>query len=383
VTSSENNRLRILLAIESCGGGSARHVVDLADGLLHEGHEVEVAYSPLRADNWFLRELEALPGLEMHPIEMHRDLGAHDAQSVKDLRALLKRRQAFDIVHGHSAKAGALVRLAGIGKGAVKVYTPHAFITLDPELGRKKRLVYTVAERFLAPLGDGIICVSDEEHEHAKALGINDKLLFTVENGLAPLPAAARAEARKQLDLTDTDICFGFVGRISEQKSVDRFVRAFQLLYLQFPHAVAVVVGDGPGYDELRRLARALNVDERIRFTGPADGSFLMAGFDVFTLSSTYEAFPYVYLEALARALPIISTDVGGSGAVVDHGENGFIVPQQRLELMLKYIAALSDDKNMRAQMSRHSMEKSKHFTVKRMVDETISVYRELIDRRV
>jgi glycosyltransferase involved in cell wall biosynthesis len=382
MTRADDRRLRILLAIESCSGGSARHVVDLADGLIQEGHNVEVVYSPLRADSWFLRELEALPGLVMHPIQMHRNLGAHDLQSVKDLRALLNRRQPFDIMHGHSAKAGALIRLAGIGKDTVKIYTPHAFITLDPGLGAKKRLLYTVAERCLAPLADGIVCVSDEESEHAKGLGIDENLLFTVENGLASLPAADRAAARSKLALADSDVCFGFVGRISEQKSVDRFVRAFHLLHLQFPEAIAVIVGDGPDYDDLRRLARALNLDERIRFTGSADGVFLMSGFDVFVLPSVYEAFPYVYLEALSRSLPIISTAVGGAGAVVDHGKNGFVVPQEQLELLLKYIAMLSVDRDLRDSMSRKSRQKSELFTVKRMVDQTVGVYRQLLASR-
>ena len=84
------NSLRILLVIESCGGGSARHVLDLARGLLEAGHMVELAYSPLRSDNWFLREMESIPGLVAHPVEMHRDLGLHDLQSVRDLRQLLR-----------------------------------------------------------------------------------------------------------------------------------------------------------------------------------------------------------------------------------------------------------------------------------------------------
>jgi len=355
MTAIDDCRLRVLLVIESCGGGSARHVADLAAGLLAEGHDVEVAYSPLRADGWFLAELQALtgPGLVMHSIDMFRNPGLHDAKAARQLRALLKDCKPFDVVHGHSAKAGALVRLAGYGDPALKVYTPHAFITLDPELGAKKRLVYTVAERLLAPLADGIVCVSNEEKDHAESLGISSQLLVTIENGLAPLPDADREAARSTLGLKESDVCFGFVGRISGQKPVARLVLALQLLY-------------------------TLNIEDRVRFTGAADGQFLMAGFDVFVLPSSYEAFPYVYLEALARGLPIISTDVGGSAAVIDHGVNGYIVPQNKLELLAKYMAVLTEDGEMRGRMSQHSLEKSKQFTVKNMVANTIAVYKSL-----
>ena len=378
MTTIDDGRLRVLLVIESCGDGSARHVVDLAEGLLAEGHDVEVAYSPLRADGWFLAELQALTGLVMHSIDMLRNPGLHDAKAARQLRALLKDRKPFDVVHGHSAKAGALVRLAGYGDPALKVYTPHAFITLDPGLGRKKRLVYTMAERLLAPLADGIVCVSNEEKNHAEDLGISSQRLFTIENGLAPLPAADREAARGTLGLKESDVCFGFVGRISGQKPVARIIRALQSLYMQCPNAVVVIVGEGPDYEDVQKLARALNVDDRVRFTGAADGAFLMSGFDVFVLPSSYEAFPYVYLEALARGLPIISTDVGGSTAVIDHGVNGYIVPQKRLDLLPKYMAVLTEDGEMRRRMSQHSAEKSKQFTVKNMVANTIAVYKNL-----
>ena len=245
-------------------------------------------------------------------------------------------------------------------------------------MGRKKRLVYTIAERLLAPLADGIICVSNEEKDHAEDLGISSQRLFTIENGLAPLPAADREAARSTLGLKESDVCFGFVGRISGQKPVARLVRALQLLYMQCPNAVVVIVGEGPDYEDVQKLARTLNVEDRVRFTGAADGAFLMSGFDVFVLPSSYEAFPYVYLEALARGLPIISTDVGGSTAVIDHGVNGYIVPQERLDLLPQYMAVLTEDGEMRRRMSQHSAEKSKQFTVKNMVANTIAVYKNL-----
>jgi glycosyltransferase involved in cell wall biosynthesis len=379
VTAPEGLQLRILLVIESSGGGSARHVVDLANGLLLKGYHVEVAYSPLRADGWFISELEALSGIVIHPLEMHRNLGLHDLTSALKLRSLLAERGPFDIVHGHSAKAGALIRLAGIGTSAKKVYTPHAFITLDPALGTKKRWLYTFVEKLLARLGDGIICVSKEEQKHAEQLGISKKLLFTVENGLGELSPSDRVSARKQLNLQETDICLGFVGRISGQKPVARLIRAFHLLYLQYPNLVVAIIGDGPDYEMVKELAHSLNVADRVRFTGSADGSFMMGGFDVFVLPSSYEAFPYVYLEALSRGLPIITTDVGGSTAVVDEGINGYIVPQANLNLLVGRIASLAESPELRATMSHNSLKKAQNFTITHMVERTIQIYQQLL----
>ena len=123
-----NAKLRILLVIESTSGGSARHVLDLAQGLIEEGHLVQVAFSSLRADKWFLDELGSIEGLRTHVIDMQRNPGPSDIGAALKLRKLIRGNGPFDIVHGHSSKAGALVRLAAVGLGCARVYTPHAFM---------------------------------------------------------------------------------------------------------------------------------------------------------------------------------------------------------------------------------------------------------------
>jgi hypothetical protein len=100
-----------------------------------------------------------------------------------------------------------------VGRGVAAVYTPHALITLDPGLGLARRLVYGTLERLLAPLGERIICVSGEERAHALRLGIDGRRLALVPNGLATLPPADRAAARRALRLAEADVCVGFVGR--------------------------------------------------------------------------------------------------------------------------------------------------------------------------
>lgn len=368
-----------MLVIESCGGGSARHVADLAAGLVARGHHVEVTISPHRADRWFVDELEALPLAALHRVPMQRNPGLHDVNSARSLRALLLERGPFDIIHGHSAKAGALVRLAGFGLPGRKIYTAHAFITLDPELSVPKRLLYTLAERLLGRLADAIICVSAEEQLHARNLGLDPRRLCVVENGLHALPPADRSAARTRLQLAPGQICAGFVGRVSGQKAVDRLIRAFSSLYATHPSLVVAVVGDGEELPAMRALASQLQVADRIRFLGAADGVALMAGFDLFVLSSNYEAFPYVYLEALARGLPIVTTDVGGATAVVDPAVNGYIVPRADLPGFAEAIAKLTDDAGLRQRMSQAALQKSQAKTLAAMVDNTLAVYLSLL----
>jgi glycosyltransferase involved in cell wall biosynthesis len=104
-----------------------------------------------------------------------------------------------------------------------------------------------------------------------------------------------------------------------------------------------------------------------------------MAGFDAFVLPSKYEAFPYVYLEALARGLPIVTTNVGGAGAVVDEGKNGYIVPQENLRLLMTHLGSVLGSSELRASMREHSLQKSRQFTVEHMAKQTIDVYKKIL----
>jgi glycosyltransferase involved in cell wall biosynthesis len=372
--------MRILLALEPGGGGVARHVVDLASGLLARGHDVEIAYAPGRAEQWYLDALQSL-GAPLHPLSLKRAIGWHDMRAVGELRRLLKNRPTFDIVHAHSSKAGAILRLAAVAYPARRVYTSHALVTMSPELPLAARIVYGMAERVLAPLAHGIICVSDEERQHARSLGIAARRLHVINNGMGPLPPVARAELRRELQLADSDVCIAFVGRLAAQKAAHRTIAALAEARTRCSRLCLLMVGDGEQRAALQEQAERLGIGGKVRFTSDSNGARLMAACDLFALSSHYEAFPYVFLEAAARGLPIVTTDVGGAAAVVSEGVNGYIVPQHRLELFAGHLARLGNDPELRARMSAASRNTAQRFSLDNMVEQTLDTYRALLDK--
>mgnify|MGYP001353847686 CR=1 FL=1 len=374
--------LRVLLVTEAAGGGVGRHVLDLAQGLITAGHRVDVAWSPGRAEPGFIRALDAIDGLHPHSLPMARAPGPGDLSAVLALRRLMGRAGPFDLVHGHSSKAGALVRLAVAGRGIPAIYTPHAFVTLDPDLGPLPRAVYGLAERLLAAWGARVICVSEEERAHALSLGIRAARLAVIPNGISPLPPADRPGARARLGLPDATPCVGFVGRLSAQKAVDRLIRAFALAPGS-QQAQLVIVGEGAERMALESLARDLGIADRTRFTGQEDGVALMAGFDIFVLPSRYEGFPYVLLEAASRGLPILTMAVGGAGVVVEQGGNGYVVPQAGgVAAMAERLGLLLGDPGLRRGMAKRSLERAAGFTARNMVVATVALYREVLGSR-
>jgi glycosyltransferase involved in cell wall biosynthesis len=247
-------------------------------------------------------------------------------------------------------------------------------VTLSPALGSLAGWFYRSAERALSGITDALICVSEEEALHALELGIASQRIHVVPNGIAALPVADRGAVRAELGAAPDQVVIGFVGRVSEQKGVDRLIRAFAAM--RSTDARLVIVGDGPLLPDVRRLAEAIGVAGRTVFTGAADGPRLMAGFDLFALPSAYEGFPYVLLEALARGLPIVTTLVGGARATVLDGRNGAIVPQGQIGAFAAALARLSGDANLRRAMSAESRRISLDFTADRMLERTLAVYR-------
>jgi len=372
-------RCRILLVVESAGGGVGRHVLDLAAGLALRNHKVCIAYSPERAEESFVDALNELKSVSLQTLPMRREVGLHDVRQVRDLRRLVKDLGPFDIVHGHSSKAGALLRLATMNLGVACVYTPHAFVTLDPEIGRLKRFGYGLAERCLAPLARRIICVSNSEYDHAVSLGLAPECLRVVHNGIGSLATAERELVRERYRLPSDAIVIGCVGRLTHQKAVERLLSAFAMGAAALPNARLMVVGDGPDREMLESLAARQGLTTRILFTGAVDGANAMAAFDLLALPSRYEALPYVLLEAAARGLPIVMTDTGGAGSVVRDGDNGFVVPQKDTEAFSARLLQLCQQAVLRERMGQSSIEVAREFSVDRMVLDTLDVYAECL----
>ncbi len=296
---------RVLLLLEATGGGAGRHVVDLSLGLWRRGIEVHLAYSPLRMDVVFAQHLSLLQktGISLLHVPIHRRPHPTDIAVLEKLYAYAKKHGPFDIVHGHSSKAGALARLLGSLIGAKTVYTPHSIISL------RGPSVYNLAERALAPFTDLAIAVSPWERDALQRLGY--KRVEVVLNGIDPKGFPSREEARRVLGLKGEKVV-GFVGRFSDQKDPLLALRTFARI--KDSQLRLVMVGDGPLRAEVEKESEKLGIGERILLLGTREAREVFPAFDLLLLTSRYEGFPYVVLEAFALSIPIVSAPTPGLG---------------------------------------------------------------------
>src|SRR6185369_13157214 len=153
------------------------------------------------------------------------------------------------------------------------------------------------------------------------------------------------AAAKTALGLDSERPVVGTVGRLEQRKGQDVLLAAIERLKSRRP-APHLLVGDGPAASDLRKRAEALGVAKLVRFTGTLDDVRpALAAMDVFTLPSREEGMSNALMEAMAAAKPIVATDVGGNGEVLDRGRLGVLVPGDDALALADAVGALLDDR--------------------------------------
>ena len=347
--------MRVLHVVEATGGGTARHVIDLCLGLVERGVQVHVVYSPIRMDNVFKAGVAALEkqGVPVGRIPMRRELHLSDVAALAALGKYLRTHGPFALVHAHSSKAGGLARLLRLAGGPGVVYTPHGFFTLAPYAGRT-RFFYELVERALSPLTAAIIAVSESDAIEAVRLGCRPEKVRLIPNGIRLEPGCGEVagELRARWGVRGGDVVVGFVGRFVRQKRPAMLVEAFERVARKHPDVWLVMVGEGPLETELREKAARLGIGARVIWPGWIEGREAVQAFDIVGLSSDYEGFPYVLLEAMAAGVPIVSTKVGAAELLVRQGETGFVVPVGDVDAFARALDRLVQDRILRSQMA-------------------------------
>ncbi|MBI5506370.1 MAG: glycosyltransferase, partial [Deltaproteobacteria bacterium] len=171
------------------------------------------------------------------------------------------------------------------------------------------------------------------------------------------------------------------VGRIERQKNLDVFLSAAEGFLRAYPHARFSVVGDGSLRDHYLEEVRRRDLAASVTLPGTiADVPALLAGLDQFWLTSDYEGTPNVVLEAMAAALPVVATRVGGTGEVVEDGRTGLLVGAGDANAVASAALRLAADGAAAATMGIAAREAVRErFSLEAMITATRAVYAEAL----
>ncbi len=241
------------------------------------------------------------------------------------------------------------------------VYTEHSAWEVDRISAPWRRIGREVLARTDAAVG-----VSEPVSERIRTVFCMDRTkVATIANGVdlgALAPRCAERTLRRRLGLSETDLVVGIVANLRRVKNHLLLFRAFRALSRDLAGVKLVLVGQGPAGEpdntepSLRQFTADHGLADRVLFLGyRTDIPELLHLMDLFCLTSTQEGLPISLIEAMAAGLPVIGTDAPGIREVIDHGANGFLVPQADPGPLEQRMRQLLSDRVQREAFGRRS----------------------------
>jgi glycosyltransferase involved in cell wall biosynthesis len=368
----------VLQVLQPEDGGVAEHVLRLSRGLERHGWSVEAVVSPAST----IAPQLAGAGVTVHYMAITRRPGMTDLRVARELRALDRQRR-FSLVHAHSSKAGALVRMSLPRRGRL-VYTPHCF-AFAARFGAPRRAAYQLAEQALVPRSGAIVAVCEWERDLAlRRLRGAKTRVRVITNGVAPCDAgdSAMAPAEELLEFKGGLPLAGVITVLRPQKDPLLAVRAVAAMNGEAARRVRLaIVGNGDLRGAVEAEIGRCGVSDRVRwFPFEGDVGRYLAALDVFVLPSAWEALPLSVLEAMSCGLPVIATSVGGVPEAVRDGITGRLVaPGDAGELARGLGELLASEELRRRLGERGRTEYEERFRSEAMVDATVGLYEELL----
>jgi glycosyltransferase involved in cell wall biosynthesis len=386
-------RVKVLRVIARLNiGGPALHVAYLTAGLADQGYDTTLVAGTVGRGEESMAGVADCRGVRVETLEeLHREIAP-----IRDLRAILRlarviRRERPTILHTHTAKAGAVGRiaalLAGDARPPIVVHTFHGHV-LRGYFSPLATLAFRTLERLLARMTTALVAVSPEVRDDLVRLGVAPASKFTVVRlGIelgerVGLDDQARRETRRLMGLGPDAFVVGWVGRMTAVKRTDDVVRALRELVDLGVDAYVCLVGDGPDREDLEAFAHELGVIKRCLFVGYQDDvARFYNAIDVLLLPSVNEGTPVSVIEALAAERPAVATNVGGIPDVVRDGVDGYLVGVGQPAALAARLAELAGDPERRARMGAEGRARvMERYSVDRLVDDIDRLYRSLLE---
>jgi glycosyltransferase involved in cell wall biosynthesis len=294
--------------------------------------------------------------------------------------------EGIEILHTHSYKPNLYARLAGLPcrSSGLKMIA-HYHNQYDNKWEKHGSLTL---DRMLAQSTDALIACSESVRAHvAERLVVPPERIDLILNGVETgrFQGVDRAAARMKFALPAGRPVVGIVGRISQQKGQDDFLRAASLVTRKFPDALFLVVGsadDEKLLEQTKRLVSKLGLDAVVRFTGHVtDMPALYAALDVLVAPSRWEGFGLMLVEAMAAGRPIVASAVGAIPEVVGGSGAAMLVPPADAPAIATAVCALLGDPARCDKMSAAGQTRAAEFSWDASAGRLAAVYDRVLAR--
>ena len=375
-----------------CVGGPALHSILLTEGLSHahgSRYDTTLIGGGLEAGESSMAGFAEQRGVEIEVVPTMRR-AVRPRNDVRALAQVTRRIRSLrpDVVHTHTAKAGAIGRPAAfINRVPVVVHTFHGHV-FDGYFSDRKTQAFIRVERALARATDVILSLSKQQkadlvdrYQIAPADKVRVVPLGLDLDRFRAVDRTDRGALRHELGLELTTPLVLAVGRIVPIKRFDLLIEAFVRQVQAGSSAHLAIAGDGASEDKAVLEKAAAPARDRIHFLGwRRDQDVLYRDADVLALTSDNEGTPVTVIEALSSGLPVVATRVGGVEDIVSEEMGTLVAPGEVQDISRALGRAL--DRPAQVLDDRIRDQVTARFSHRRLIRDITALYDELLERK-
>ena len=357
------------MEITTVGITARAFLVPLFEELKEEGLDVTYASTP----DFDALETVKASDVKFFPVYISRTISPKDLVSFFKLYRFI-RKEKFDVVHTHTAKAGFVGRMAASLAGVPTIlHTAHG-LTVHAGLSKFKKKLYLFLERFAAKRTKKFICVTKLVEDSLVEQGITEReKCVVIPNFAGPsydpekIDPERKAKLKSKLALPQNATLLTCAARLVDDKGLSESI---SVLHDLPKNVFLAIAGDGPKKDKLQKLAELLNVADRVRFLGwvdTIDMPALLSQTDVFISATKREGFGVGIIEAQAMGLPVITSRIRPITDLLASDSALFIDPSTKestREGILNSAKELLQDEQKRKVLSQKAKENAQKYSL-------------------
>jgi glycosyltransferase involved in cell wall biosynthesis len=372
------DKVRILYVIDGLEfGGGERVFLQLATGLRNR-LAVCAAAMPGRR---FAQEINEKK-ISFRPVDMSKRL------SLKPIFQLTKiiSTEKIELIHSQGARADFFARVAGRIASVPYILCTIAAPVERFDVSAVRKSIYRLLDRLTEHYVNRFIVVSDSlKYTLIRLRGIPSDKVIRIYNGIELeqyRPQNQPIDLRNEWGFSKDTPLIAAIGRMVWEKGLEYFLQSIPEIMQHVPNTRVLLVGDGPLRKNLESLAKELNLEDKVTFTGfRSDIRYLLSNIDILVIPSIFEGFPMITLEAMAMRKPIVATRIDGITEQIVDGKEGLLVPPRNPKALAATVLKLIHDRNLTSQLAAAAREKVENsFSVEKMLAETKALYYSLLE---
>lgn len=265
--------------------------------------------------------------------------------TVKMLKHIVE-KESITVIHTHHRMAAFYVAL-------LKLYRECKFINTCHNTFSNKRLLTKFAYRH----ANLVTCGESVKKNLVNYFGIDEKRVTVIRNAVKSFHEQVILDPTIKKLHDDGYFVVGNIGRLSEQKGMEYYIRAIPEVLKKCPNVRFLIIGSGEDEEKLKKLSEELHLEKYLIFMGyMKDIQNVMSQLDLVVLSSLWEGLPLTPVEAFSVGKTIVASKVDGTAEIVEDGRNGLLTDAKSYEQITQAVVKLCRNDDERKMLEKNAL---------------------------